>query len=74
MQRLNEGRDMIQLYESLDNLHNVRAKYLEAFDKLKDQETVFMVDGNRPVEAIFNDVWNKVYPMLKPQQGVTLTV
>lgn len=70
MQRLSEGRDMIQLYESLENLHNVRAKYFEAFEKLKDQEKVFIVDGNRPVEAIFKDVWNKVYPMLQPSQSL----
>jgi dTMP kinase len=69
MQRLSEGRDMIQLYESLENLHNVRAKYFEAFEKLKDQEEVFIVDGNRSFEAIFHDVWNKVYPLLKPQQS-----
>jgi dTMP kinase len=65
---------MIQLYENLDNLHNVRAKYLEAFDKLKDKENVFMIDGNRPVEVIFNDVWNKVYPLLKPEPGLRFKV
>ena len=67
MQRLSEGRDMIQLYESLENLHNVRAKYFEAFDKLKNDENIFIVDGNRSFEAIFNDVWNKVYPLLRPK-------
>ena len=70
MQRLSEGRDMIQLYESLENLHNVRAKYFEVFDKLKDDEKIFIVDGNRPVEAIFDDVWKKVYSMLKTQQAL----
>jgi dTMP kinase len=67
MQRLSEGRDMIQLYESLENLHNVRSKYLEAFDKLKNEEKVFITDGNRPVDAIANDVWTKVHSLLKPQ-------
>jgi dTMP kinase len=67
MQRLSEGRDMIQLYESLENLHNVRSKYLEAFDKLKNEEKVFITDGNRSVDAIANDVWSKVYSLLKPQ-------
>ena len=67
MQRLSEGRDMIQLYESLENLHNVRAKYFEAFDKLKNDENIFIVDGNRSFEDIFNDVWNKVFPLLRPK-------
>jgi len=66
MQRLSEGRDMIQLYESLENLHNVRSKYMEAFDKLKNEEIVFITDGNSPVDAIANDVWTKVYSLLKP--------
>jgi len=70
MQRLSEGRDMIQLYESLDNLHNVRNKYFEAFEKLKDQEQIFIVDGNRSFDAIANDVWNKVYPLFKSQASV----
>jgi dTMP kinase len=70
MQRLSEGRDMIQLYETLENLHNVRAKYFEAFDKLKNDEKVFITDGDRPFEVIFNEVWNKVYPILKPGKSV----
>lgn len=70
MQRLSEGRDMIQLYESLENLHNVRSKYLEAFDKLKNEENVFITDGNRPFEVIFNDIWEKVYPILKPGKSL----
>ena len=70
MQRLSEGRDMIQLYESLENLANVRAKYFEAFDKLKNDEKIFVVDGNRSFEAIFNDVWEKVYPLLKPHKSI----
>jgi dTMP kinase len=69
MQRLSEGRDMIQLYENLENLHNVKAKYFESFDKLKKEEKIFITDGNRPFEIIFNDVWNEVYPILKPQQS-----
>lgn len=69
MQRLSEGRDMIQLYENLENLKNVRAKYFESFDKLKQEEKIFITDGNRTTETIFNDIWNEVYPLLKPQQS-----
>lgn len=70
MQRLSEGRDMIQLYESLENLHNVRSKYFEAFDKLKNEEKIFIVDGNRSLDDISNDVWNNVHPLLKPQASI----
>ena len=71
MQRLSEGRDMIQLYESLDNLHKVRSKYFEAFDKLKNDEKIFIINGDRSPDEIFKEVWEKVYPMLKPQRSIT---
>ena len=69
MQRLSGDRNVIELYESLENLNNVREKYFESFDKLKHEEKIFVIDGNRPVETIFNDAWNKVYPMLKPAKS-----
>lgn len=71
MQRLSEGRNMIELYESLDNLHNVREKYLEAFDKLKREENIFITNGNRPFEIIFNDILSKVDTLLRPHKSYT---
>ena len=64
IERVNKNRDKIELYESVENLIEVRNKYFEAFEKLKNQEKVFIVDGNRSVEEIFTDVWNKVRTLL----------
>jgi len=64
MQRLREGRNMIELYESSENLHAVRKKYFEAFDKLKHEENIFITDGNRTSKIIFADVWKKLATML----------
>jgi len=63
-ERVSRNRDKIELYESIENLKQVRNKYFEAFDKLKLEEKIFIVDGNRSVEEIFNDVWQKVKPLL----------
>jgi dTMP kinase len=63
-ERVNRNRDKIELYESVENLKQVRNKYFEAFDKLKLDEKIFIVNGNRSVEEIFNDVWEKVKPLL----------
>ena len=60
MERLNKGRDTIELYETLDNLKSVRDKYMEAFDLLQSTEKVFVIDGNRESEAIAEDIWNKI--------------
>src|ERR1017187_6127173 len=47
MARLNKDRSSIELYETLENLKNVRAKYSEAFELLKLKEKIFSLDGNR---------------------------
>ncbi len=57
--RLNSRRT-IELYETLDNLKNVRTKYFEAFDILKEAENIFITDGDRPLDEIINDIWNEV--------------
>jgi dTMP kinase len=67
MQRLSEDRNMMELYESLDNLRNVREKYMESFEKLRHEENIFITNGNRSFEAIFNDIWNKIDTIMKPQ-------
>jgi dTMP kinase len=64
LERVNKNREKIELYESVENLKEVRNKYFEAFEKLKNEEKVFIVDGNRSVEEIFNAVWNKVSSIL----------
>ena len=60
MQRLNEGRNMMELYESSENLQEVRKKYFESFDKLKQEENIFITDGNRSSKTIFTDIWEKL--------------
>jgi len=64
MQRLHANRDNIELFETLDNLKQVRAKYMEAFEKLKAIENIFTVDGNRSSALIAQDIWQKVASML----------
>ncbi|MEK6478616.1 dTMP kinase [Catalinimonas sp. 4WD22] len=64
MERINKGRDTTEMYETLDNLKLVRDKYYEAFDKVKDEENIFITDGNRSPEAVAADVWKEVSRML----------
>ena len=56
MERINANRGTTELYETLDNLRNVKAKYLEAFEKLKNEEQIVTIDGNRSFEAIADDI------------------
>ena len=60
MERITANRESVELYETLDNLRNVRAKYMEAFEKLKNEEKIVMVDGNRSFETISADIYRCV--------------
>ena len=60
MERLNKGRTSLELYETLDNLRNVRKCYFEAFELLKEKEHIFITEGNRLPEVIAADVWSQV--------------
>jgi dTMP kinase len=57
MERLYSNRGQIELFETLENLQLVRAKYMEAFEKLKFEETIAVVDGNREPKEIAEDIW-----------------
>jgi len=61
IERLNKGRSSIELYETLENLQNVRGKYFEIMDLLKDEEKFLVTDGNRSADLIANDIWHKVH-------------
>jgi dTMP kinase len=56
MQRVVQNREGVELYESIENLTQVRAKYFEAFDKLEDSEYVVIIDGNRSQDEVFEDI------------------
>ncbi len=60
MQRINSSRESTELYETLENLQAVRNKYIEAFRKLKDEENIFIINGDRPIETISQSIWNLV--------------
>lgn len=62
--RLNKGRSTIELYETTENLEQVRTKYLEVIERLKHKENVVIVDGNRPPEIVAKEIWQLVCPLV----------
>jgi len=60
IERINKGRSSVELYETLDNLEQVRNKYFEVMDLLKDDEEIFVTDGGRAPEIISNEIWKKI--------------
>jgi dTMP kinase len=64
MKRIQENRKTTELYETLDNLNKVRGKYLEAFELLRNEEKIVVIDGNRTIEAISTDVLAQIELLL----------
>jgi dTMP kinase len=60
IERLNKGRTTIEIYETLENLENVRNKYFEIFDLLKDEEKVSQINGDQSHEAISQQIWGSI--------------
>lgn len=58
MQRLQKGREHLEIFETRENLEKVRRKYLEAFGLMKDKEKIFVTDGNKANEEIANAIVN----------------
>jgi thymidylate kinase len=51
--------------EKEERLMAVRQKYLEAFEKLKDQERVAIIDADTDPETVAERVWEAVQTVLK---------
>ncbi len=60
IERLEKGRDSVELYETLENLQNVRNKYLEVMEMLKNEEKIFSTNGNNPPEVIGDAIWSEI--------------
>jgi len=64
MERINKGRSSTEMYETLDNLKNVKAKYFEAFEKVKHDENIYITNGNREEEEVAESIWQEVQKIL----------
>ncbi len=60
MERISRGRFQKELFEEKSRLKQVRQNYLEAFERLADQEQVAVIDGNQAQEAVAEDIWRAV--------------
>ena len=65
IERIQKNRTTIDLYETLDNLTNVRSQYLKAFEQLKGEERICIIDGNQDMEVVAQNVLNQVRSFIK---------
>ncbi|MDD9301468.1 MAG: dTMP kinase [Desulfobacter sp.] len=60
LERIQSSRENLEIYEKLDIMKQVRANYFKAFDRLKGQETVIVIDGNQTPEKVEQAIWEQV--------------
>ncbi|MCO6462740.1 MAG: dTMP kinase [Saprospiraceae bacterium] len=60
LKRLTAGRTNIEMYETLDNLTQVKNQYEKVFEKVGPSEKIAIVDGNKSPDKVFDDVLNAV--------------
>ncbi len=69
MQRINKNRQSIDLYETLENLQNVKQKFYEAFEKLKDKENILIINGNREPTLIAQEIGDAILKIISNQSN-----
>ncbi len=60
IQRIQASRESLEIYEKIDIMKKVRDNYFKAFDRLKHQEAVIIIDGNDTPENVAEKVWDQV--------------
>lgn len=60
IERITKNRSHMELFEKKSRLVEVRKNYFEAFEKLKEDETIIIVDGNKSEQEIADDIWGQV--------------
>lgn len=60
MERMKKGRFHAELFETKNRLTEVRNRYFELFDMLKETESIIIINGNQTVEQIESDIWDSV--------------
>lgn len=56
MERITKNRESTELYETKERLESVRNGYFSAFDLMKDEERIFVVDGSQSIEIIAKEI------------------
>ncbi len=60
MDRISRGRVTQEIYENRDKLEQVRRKFYSVFDRLDDQEHIVIIDANRSIEEISDEIFSIV--------------
>lgn len=68
MERITKNRFHTELFEKESRLQKVRENYFKAFELMKGEEKVLIVDGTLTPEEIAEDIWQAVDSLLKKEE------
>lgn len=60
LERMAKDRHQTELFETRERLTEVRARYFNLFKRLENDENIIVIDGNRSVQEISDEIWAKV--------------
>lgn len=64
LERIAQNRETVELFETRDRLIRTREAYFRAFEMEKDREEVFIIPGDRSVEEVAANLWERIAPLL----------
>lgn len=62
--RLKKKGSPLELYENITNMQKVREAYFKAFNKLKNEEQILIIDGNDAPDNVELKIWNNINELL----------
>lgn len=65
LERLTKGRSELDKFENFERISTVRRNYMTAMKRFEGIENVMVIDGNQSFEAVSEDIWNLVLPVLE---------
>lgn len=60
LQRMAARRFQTELFENKTRLTQVREKYIQLIEKLSKTENIIVIDGNRTINEIADEIWKNV--------------
>jgi dTMP kinase len=63
MERIKKDRASVEMYETLENQKKVYAKYEDVFARLRGEEKILKVKGDRAVGEIAGEIWSGIEKM-----------
>lgn len=60
LERINSNRSSIEIFENLESLSKIYNNYYKYFDLLKNEENIFIVNGNRTEDEIADEIFEYV--------------